>query len=216
VARYETIAVSAGAAIVDSTVRKAVAVLEAGGVLGHPTDTVYGIGGAVRTEVDQCVAALKGRRLDQAPLLRIALDVGVLRASFPDLEWNVWAKQLALRFWPGALTLVLADGSGKGVAVRVEGHPVMRAVLKAWKGPIGSTSLNVSGEPPAATAEQAARYLGMMPAADVSVLLLDVGPLAGMPASTLVSLLTPTPTVLREGAVPRQAIEDCLRGISRT
>ena len=215
-ARYETIAVSAGAAIVDSTVRKAVAVLEAGGVLGHPTDTVYGIGGAVRTEVDQCVAALKGRRLDQAPLLRIALDVGVLRGSFPDLEWNVWAKQLALRFWPGALTLVLADGSGKGVAVRVEGHPVMRAVLKAWKGPIGSTSLNVSGEPPAATAEQAARYLAMMPAADVSVLLLDVGPLAGMPASTLVSLLTPTPTVLREGAVPRQAIEDCLRGISRT
>jgi L-threonylcarbamoyladenylate synthase len=214
-ARYERIAVSAGAANLDPTVRRAVTVLEAGGVLGHPTDTVYGIGGAVRPEVDQRVAALKGRALDRSPLLRIALDADVLRRSFPDLEWNVWAKQLASRFWPGPLTLVLADSSGKGVAVRVEGHPVMRAVLKAWKGPIGSSSLNVSGEPPAATAGQAARYLAMMPDVDVPVLLLDAGHLAGTPASTLVSLLTPMPTVLREGAVPREAIEDCLEGTIR-
>lgn len=210
-ARYETIAVSAGAAIWDPTVRRAVAVLEAGGVLGHPTDTVYGIGGAVRSEVDQRVAALKGRELDRSPLLRIALDADVLRRSFPDLEWSLRAKQLASRFWPGALTLVLPDSSGKGVAVRAEGHPAMRAVLKAWEGPIGSTSLNVSGEPPAVTAGQAARYLEMMPDVDVPVLLMDAGHLAGTPASTLVSLLTPTPTVLREGAVPLQAIEDCLK-----
>jgi L-threonylcarbamoyladenylate synthase len=212
VTRYETLAVSAGAAIPALTVRRAVAVLEAGGVLGHPTDTVYGIGGAVRPEVDQCIGALKGRELDRSPLLRIALDAGVLRRSFPDLEWNAAAEQLAWRFWPGALTLVLPDSSGKGVAVRVEGHPVTRAVLKAWKGPIGSTSLNISGKRPAVTAGQAARYLSMMPDVGVPVALIDGGDLAGTPASTLVSLLTPTPTVLREGAVPRQAIEDCLQG----
>ena len=211
-ARYERIAVSAGAANLDSTVRQAVAVLEAGGVLGHPTCTVYGIGGAVRPEVDQRVAALKGRALDRSPLIRIALNTDELRQSFPDLEWNVSAMQLASRFWPGAMTLVLADGSGKGVAVRVEGHPVMRAVLKAWQGPIGSTSLNPSGEPAAATAGQAASYLALMPEVDVPVLLMDAGHLAGTPPSTLVSLLTPAPTVLREGAVPRQAIEDCLEG----
>ena len=208
--RYETIAASGGAAILDRAVRQAVGVLSAGGVLGHPTDTVYGIGGPARPEVDRRVAALKGRSLDQSPLLRIALDAEVLRRSFPGLEWNESAGRLASRFWPGALTLVLADGSGTGVAVRVEGHPVMRAVLKAWGAPISSTSLNVSGELPAVTAGQAGRYLEMMPDPEIPVLLLDAGRLDGGPPSTVLSLLTPTPTILREGAVPRDAIADCL------
>jgi len=210
VTRYETIAVSAGAASLDGGVRKAVEVLRAGGMLAHPTETVYGIGGAARPEVDLRVAALKGRALDRAPLLRIALDTRVLLLAFPDLVWPREARRLALRFWPGALTLVLEDGSAQGTAVRVEAHPVMRAVLEEWKAPIGSTSLNFSGEPPAVTAVQAGRCLDMMLDVDVPVLLLDAGDLSGPPPSTLVSFLGSVPEVLREGAVRSSAIQDCL------
>ena len=215
-ARYESVAVSAGAASLDRGVRRAVEVLQAGGVLAHPTQTVYGIGGAARPEVDLRVATMKGRELERSPLLRIASDAEHLRLAFPDLVWTPEAERLALRFWPGALTLVLEDGSPRGTAVRVEGHPVMRAVLMAWKAPIGSTSLNISGEPPAVTAGQAERCLDAMTGVDATVLLLDSGDLAGPPPSTLVSLLGPVPTVLREGVVSSAAIEGCLGGEIRT
>lgn len=215
-ARYESVAVSAGAASLDRGVRRAVEVLQAGGVLAHPTQTVYGIGGAAQPEVDLRVATMKGRELERSPLLRIASDAEDLRLAFPDLVWTPEAERLALRFWPGALTLVLEDGSPRGKAVRVEGHPVMRAVLMAWKAPIGSTSLNISGEPPAVTAGQAERCLDAMTGVDATVLFLDSGDLAGPPPSTLVSLLGPVPTVLREGVVSIEAIEGCLGGEIRT
>ena len=211
-ARYESVAVSAGAASLDRGVCRAVEVLRAGGVLAHPTDTVYGIGGAALGEVDVRVATLKGRTLDGAPLIRIARDMETLLEAFPELVWPVEARRLALRFWPGAVTLVLEDGSGQGTAVRVEGHPVMRAVLSDWAAPIGSTSLNFAGESPAVTAEQSRECLDWMPDVEAPLLFLDAGVLPGPPPSTLVSFLGSIPTVLREGAVPADAIQDCLKG----
>ena len=211
-ARYESVAVSAGAASLDRGVGRAVEVLRAGGVLVHPTDTVYGIGGAALPEVDLQVATLKGRTLDSAPLIRIARDTETFLEAFPELVWPVEARRLARRFWPGAVTLVLEDGSGRGTAVRVEGHPVMRAVLSAWAAPIGSTSLNLAGESPAVTPEQARECLDRMPDVGAPVIFLDAGVLPGPPPSTLVSLLGSVPTVLREGAVPTDAIQDCLKG----
>ncbi len=196
----------------ERAVQRAVEVLRAGGVLAHPTDTVYGLGGAALPEVDLEVATLKGRTLDSAPLIRIAADTETLQTAFPELVWPVEARRLALGFWPGALTLVLEDGSGRGTAVRVEGHPLIQAVLRAWAAPIGSTSLNLAGEPPAVTARQARECLERMPDVEASVVFLDAGALPGPPPSTLVSFLDSVPVVLREGAVPSAAIQDCLRG----
>jgi len=212
VARYESVAVSAGAASLDRGVGRAIEVLRAGGVLAHPTDTVYGIGGAALPEVDLQVATLKGRTLDSAPLIRIARDTETFLEAFPELVWPVEARRLAFRFWPGAVTLVLEDGSGQGTAVRVEGHPVMRAVLSAWAAPIGSTSLNLAGESPAVTPEQARECLDRMPDVGTPMIFLDAGVLPGPPPSTLVSFLGSVPTVLREGAVPTDAIQDALKG----
>ena len=196
----------------ERAVQRAVEVLRAGGVLAHPTDTVYGLGGAALPEVDLEVATLKGRTLDSAPLIRIAADTETLQTAFPELVCPVEARRLALGFWPGALTLVLEDGSGRGTAVRVEGHPLIQAVLRAWAAPIGSTSLNLAGEPPAVTARQARECLERMPDVEASVVFLDAGALPGPPPSTLVSFLDSVPVVLREGAVPAAAIQDCLRG----
>lgn len=209
-APYEAFAVSSGNA--DRAVRKAVEVLRAGGVLGHPTDTVYGVGGAARADVDLRVAGMKMRSADEAPILRIGLDSDALRQAFPDLVWPAGAERLAVRFWPGALTLVLADDSGNSIAVRVEGHPVARAVLDGWGAPIGSTSLNLAGAPPAVTSQEARGFLAAMPDPGVPVLLLDCGDLAGPPPSTMVSFVGGSPSVLREGAISRAAIADCLKG----
>ena len=96
--------------------------------------------------------------------------------------------------------------------MRVEGHPVIRAVLRAWGAPIGSTSLNRAGEPAALTPSQSRECLDRMPDVEAPLVFLDAGTLPGPPPSTLVSFLGSVPAVLREGAVPAAAIRDCLQG----
>ena len=215
-ARFEEVVASGEPASLARVVERAVEVLCAQGILAHPTDTVYGIGGACLPDVDSHVAVLKGREIEEFPLVRIAADATAIQSSFPDLEWNPWAEVLADRFWPGPLTLVLDDGTGTGVAVRVEGHPVLGSVLRAWGAPISSTSLNRAGESPAVTSVEAKRNLDRMPDVGMSILLVDVGDLPGPPPSTLVSLAGAEPAVLREGALPTESILDCLRGIRRS
>lgn len=186
---------------------RSVAVLEAGGVLAHPTDRVYGIGGAARPDVDRRIAGMKGRSADRFPLLRIAADEQVLRRAYPGLTWPPAAERLAAALWPGPLTLILPDDSGGSLAVRAEGHPAIRSVLEAWGAPMSSTSLNLTGESPALTAAGAAACLAAMPDPGVPVLLLDAGQLSGPPPSTLVSFIGPVPSILRDGATPRADVE---------
>lgn len=209
-ATYERVC-AADPATLDVYVARAVEILAAGGLLAHPTQTVYGIGGAVRPEVDRCAARLKGRDADRYPLLRIASDRSALRATFPGLEWTEAASALADRYWPGPLTLILDDESGSTVAVRVEAHPVTRSILSAWGGAIGSTSLNVTGMPPAAKLSEARRCLEGMPDAGVTTLLVEAGDLAGEPASTLVSFVSGRPRVVREGSITAEEVLRCVR-----
>lgn len=181
-------------------VAEAAAALGRGEVLAHPTETVYGIGGATQ-RADGRVRALKGRPED-APLLRLAHDVDALRASHPSLRWSGAATELAGAFWPGPLTLILDDGSARGLGVRVEGHPLTRSVLAAWGGTMSSTSLNPTGEDPAAKASEARAALdGLAGDGGPAVLWLDAGDLPGGRPSTLVSLRDPEPRLIREGAI---------------
>ena len=183
--------------------------LGGGEVLAHPTETVYGLGAGTPSGDDR-IRALKGRDGD-VPLLRLAHDVDALRAAHPELRWSGEADVLAKAFWPGPLTLVLDDGGPRGLGVRVEGHPATRAVLAAWGSTMSSTSLNRSGDPPAATAAAVRRELERLTAGDgVSIHWLDAGDLPGGPPSTLVSLRGERPRLLRAGAVAAGRIEDVL------
>jgi tRNA threonylcarbamoyl adenosine modification protein (Sua5/YciO/YrdC/YwlC family) len=171
--------------------------LEQGQVVGVPTDTVYGLAARPdRPDAIRRIFELKGRPLDR-PLPVLGAD----RRSLGSVAlFNAVADELARRFWPGPLTLVLTrapgfdhdlgGGAQDTVAVRVPAHPQTRWLLAA-AGPLAVTSANRSGEPPEVTAEGTQRLF------DVPVI--DGGKAAGEP-STIVDL-TGEPRVLRIGAL---------------
>ncbi len=203
---YETLDLEseddAGAFVAEAAER-----LRAGEILIHPTSTVYGLG-AVPGDADREINRLKGRPPD-APLIRLAAGVDAVRA-LPGVRWDDRAERLADALWPGSLTLVLADGSEHGIAVRVDGHPLIGAVLEAAGTTMSSTSLNRAGEEPAATVGAARAAAENLPASRLRATLLNAGDPPGTAPSTIVSLLGRRPRVLREGAVSVEQIETAL------
>ena len=192
-------------------VQRAVEVLRDAGLFVHPTSTVYGLGARAEPELDAVVARLKGHD-EGRPLIRLAASSTQVRQRRPGARWPEPAVRLADRFWPGGLTLVLEDGSQHGIAVRVDGHPVARAVPAALDDLVSSTSLNRAGGEPARDPDRALEVLAGMPRPDRPCAFLDAGPLPASPPSTIVSLREDPPRVLREGAVEQAALEDCLGG----
>lgn len=184
----------------------AVAHVREGGVLAYPTETVYGFGGLCAPGAIARVRALK-RREEDRPLL--VLLRGVQDAG--GLVWTDGARELASLFWPGALTLVLADPEGTfptgvrspggSVAVRVSPHPLVAGLLELVGGPLTSTSANVPGSAPALSgreAFEAARALG----AGGELLVLEAGVLPASGPSTIIDCTASVPVVLRQGTVP--------------
>ena len=184
----------------DEALDRAAALLDAGGVVAHPTSTVYGLGGRPWPDVDARIAAIKRR--PPGPLIRLAASREALREALPETRWPQAARRLADAFWPGPLTLVLEDGSDTGVAVRVDPHPVVRRLLDRAGGLLTSTSLNETGKPPARTGREVRAALSGVGSAAGGVGWLDAGDLAGSTPSTLVRVTGEGVEILREGAVP--------------
>jgi L-threonylcarbamoyladenylate synthase len=178
--------------------------LEADGLIAYPTETVYGLGCALRPGALRRLVAFKGER-PFLLLIRRVEDAGALR-------WTPAARDLAAAFWPGPLTLVLDDPSGAfpeavvgpdgGVAVRVSPHPAIAPLLRAAGGPITSTSANRPGDPPPRTAAVAAE-LG----AEIDgLLVLDGGTLPAARPSTVVRCAADV-RILRHGPLSRGELE---------
>lgn len=183
--------------------------LAAGGLVLMPTETVYGL--AADAANPRAVAAIyeaKGRPSFN-PLIAHVSDVTMARriAVFDDR-----AERLSAAFWPGPLTLVLpvADGGAvcdlaraglDTVAVRAPSHPMARALIAAFGGPIVAPSANRSGRPSPTTFADAMEETG---AATGSAL--DGGHCAVGLESTVVALLDEA-RLLRPGAVTRSEIE---------
>ncbi len=184
----------------DEAFDRAAVLLDAGGVVAHPTSTVYGLGGRPWPEVDARIAAIKRR--PPGPLIRLAASRAALIEALPGMGWTEAARRIADAFWPGPLTLVLEDGSRTGAAVRVDPHPVVRRLLDRAGGLMTSTSLNVTGRPPARTGGEVRAVLSRVGAEAGTVGWLDVGNLAGSTPSTLVRVAGEAVEILREGAVP--------------
>lgn len=194
------------AAPTSADLAEAVDHLRAGGVLAYPTETVYGLGGAIDPGPVARVLEIKGRQPDR-PLLVLLPS----RESADGLRWTPAARRLADAFWPGALTLVLADPQGifpkgvrspwtGGVGVRVSPNPVACGLVEAFGRPLTSTSLNVAGGAPARSGAEAVTVARAL--AGDEILVIDVGPLPPSAASTLVDCTADVPVVLRAGSLP--------------
>ena len=179
---------------------EAVALLRGGHLVIFPTDTVYGV--AADPDQPQAVAALFA--LKQRPPSK---QVALLVAEFGQLAGRGIAlpavgQRLAERYWPGPLTLVLADPSGGTVGVRVPDHAIPLALLRRFGGPLATTSANRSS---ARSAHSADEVLAQLAAG--YALLIDGGACPGGVDSTVIDLSATPPRVLRPGAIPRHELE---------
>lgn len=192
--------------------REAVRVLQAGGIVAMPTDTVYGIGvDLAAPDALPRLFAAKDRPLDRA----IVLLVADLEQAETVGVFEPHARILARRFWPGGLTLVvrqapksalpavLTAGSST-IGLRMPDHACPRELARAL-GPLPVTSANLSGAPDARDAAAVLAQLG-----ERIDLVLDGGPArAGVP-STVVDCSGNPPRVLRAGAIAPSAVEAAL------
>ena len=192
----------------DAAIERAAVCLNLGAIIVHPTSTVYGVGGRSDPDVAARIAKAKGREI--GPLIHLAGDVVGLRRAVRNLQWNLDADRLAGAFWPGPLTIVLEDGTPSGIAVRIDGHPVVGALLERAGSLLTSTSLNSSGRRPARTRDEVREVLSQMKFLSGVGGWLDAGDLPVSHASTLVSVQRGNAVVLREGAITHEEIESVL------
>jgi L-threonylcarbamoyladenylate synthase len=184
-------------------VARAAAWVNKGGLVVFPTSTFYGIGAqAFHVQAVDRVFQVKGRHQGKPLLVLIAHldDLGPLVRSVPRS-----AAGLIQAFWPGRITLVfdaaervppnLTGYTGK-IGVRLAGHPVAAALVKAASTPITGTSANLSGETGCTAVADLSRRIK-----DQVDLVLDSGRVAGMKGSTVVDVTTSPPTIIREGVI---------------
>ena len=187
--------------------RRAAELLRRGSVVAFPTETVYGLGAdAFNARAIAEVYRLKNRPAWNPLIVHVP---GVAAARELAEEWPDAAQELAARFWPGPLTLVVRRSSRLNdvgrtaagtIAVRVPAHPVARALLDACGLPLAAPSANRSEGISPTTAQHVIQSLPEVP------LVLDGGPCALGIESTVVDLTTSPPRLLRPGAFPLRAI----------
>jgi L-threonylcarbamoyladenylate synthase len=200
-----------------SSIARAAAVLRAGRLVAFPTETVYGLGAnALDPAAVARIFAAKGRPPGN-PLIVHAPDVAAARLLVA--AWPSAAQQLAERFWPGPLTLVLprqpivpdvVTAGGSTVAVRVPAHPVALALLRACGLPLAAPSANRSTRLSPTRAEHVLDGL-----ADRIDLLLDAGPTSGGIESTVLDLTVQPPRLLRPGPVTVADLEAVVGRVTR-
>ena len=186
--------------------------LTQGGLVGFPTETVYGLGAdATNPEAIARLYQAKGRPSFN-PLIA---HVSELAAARRIGQFDAQATALAEAFWPGPLTLVLpktadcavADLATAGldtVAIRIPAHGVARDILRAFGGPVVAPSANLSGHvSPTTAAHVQGDLTGRID------LIIDGGAVAVGVESTIIGCFE-TPMLLRPGGLPREAIERVL------
>ena len=184
-----------------SEIQTALKILQRGGIVAFPTDTVYGLGAlAFDNAAIESIYTAKDRPIEKAISILIGdlIDLDQVAVDIPDM-----ALHFAARFWPGPLTCVIpkkqtlpsAVSATPTVAVRIPDHPDARTLLRA-AGPMAVTSANISGGASPSTAQEVYDQLkGRIP------LILDGGKTQGGIPSTLVDCTGEKPVVLREGPI---------------
>ena len=187
-------------------------IIRGGGLLGIPTETVYGLGadGLNPAAVGDIFRA-KGRPQDN-PLILHVWSFDWLERYCEDVP--AAACRLAEKFWPGPLTMILrrkpvvpdlVTAGLDTVGMRCPAHPLCRQVIKLARTPIAAPSGNTSGRPSPTTARHMLEDMeGKIPA------ILDGGPCTVGVESTILDLTTTPPRLLRPGGVTLEELREIL------
>lgn len=186
------------------------ALLKKGELVAFPTETVYGLGAnALDASAAAKIYAAKGRPSDNPLIVHIA-DMESL--PFITREIPKTALELADKFWPGPLTMVLkksdavpygTTGGLDTVAVRMPSHPVALEMIRFGGGYIAAPSANTSGRPSPTLASHVADDMnGVIP------MILDGGAVGIGIESTIIDLTEEVPTILRPGFITKEMLEE--------
>jgi L-threonylcarbamoyladenylate synthase len=186
-----------------NSMQEAAHVLGDGGVIGYPTETVYGLGAnAYNEDALERIFEIKGRETGK-PISILVGNMEMLEevtAQIPPV-----AMGLIRGHWPGPLTIIfeasktcppiLTGDSGK-IGVRISPHPIARKLFEVFKKPITSTSANLSGMPSLSDPNEVYRvFRGRID------LILDVGKTKEEGVSTVIDVTVSPPRVVRAGVV---------------
>ncbi len=198
----------------DKSVKKAAQILQNGGLVGIPTETVYGLAAnALNGRAVAKIFAAKGRPMDNPLIVHIADFADIERFNLVG-EIPESAQKLAKSFWPGPLTIIMKkseiipDEVSAGlntVAVRFPSHPLAQKIISAANTPLAAPSANLSGSPSPTTATHVMNDLdGKIDA------VIDGGACSVGVESTVITLATDVPRVLRPGGITVEQLRSVL------
>lgn len=193
-------------------IKEAAAVIQSGGLVAFPTETVYGLGAdALCPAAAKKIYAAKGRPSDNPLIVHIARwqDLLFIAKEIPEK-----AEKLADAFWPGPLTMIVnkndrtpyeTTGGMDTVAVRMPSHPVALELIRESGCLIAAPSANASGRPSPTVAGHVAQDLsGKIP------MILDGGEVGIGIESTIIDLTEEIPMILRPGYITKDMLEDVI------
>ena len=195
--------------VIGSDVGRALEIVRNGGLVGLPTETVYGLAAdaSQKTAIAK-IFSVKGRPNNHPLIVHVSsLDVARTWSS----QWTHSAELLGSTYWPGPLSVIVqkssivldeVTGGHQTVAVRVPGHELALELLQQFKGGLAAPSANKFGKVSPTTAQHVLDDLG-----DDVDYILDGGPCRVGVESTIVDCSLEVPVVLRPGGITAEAIE---------
>ena len=197
-------------------IQEAGRLLREGGLVAFPTETVYGLGGdGLQKEAAARIYAAKGRPSDNPLILHIAevSDIEKLAVDIPEL-----AYRLAMRFWPGPMTMILkkgpvvpyaTTGGLDTVAIRMPSDEIARAIIRASGTYIAAPSANLSGRPSPTRAEHVIEDLSGRVEMIVDGGESDIGL-----ESSIIDLSGDVPMILRPGYITKEDFEQIVEEVT--
>ena len=189
---------------------RSVQILEQGGVIVYPTDTVYGIGAnALNVEAVQRIYQIKQRPLSYPVSVAVAGKSMAQRIAY----LNEQALRLIAKFWPGALTIIVkkkavippvVTGGTNLVGLRAPAHIIPLSILEYSQTPMISTSANKHGKSPCRDVECIKYNFGNQ------VDMIIEGKQGGNIPSTVINITTDPPVIIRKGPITESMLEHIL------
>lgn len=196
----------------DAVLDEAATLLRDGRLVALPTETVYGLAAnALDPKASKAIYAAKGRPSDNPLIVHVSdvSEIAPLVKQVPDALY-----QLAEKFWPGPMTVIMeksnaipdeTSGGLDTVAIRMPSHPVAREIIRRAGVPLAAPSANLSGSPSPTCAQHCIDDLtGRVDA------IVDGGACEVGVESTVLTLCTNPPAVLRPGAVTVEMLREIL------